>query len=254
MIEALERIATSLVMEMDKKYMVKIFNKDCLELIPKIKSKVSLILTDPPYGINFKSGRQLEDRRQGFAIKIRDSSFFEKISNDDSIPLTWLELCYPIVKNCGAIYVFCHWRKLGQLYSAVCKAGFIPKNLIVLNKSNHGMGDTKGSYAPKHELILFSVKGRHKCNWSNGRLKDVIDVHVKYSGAHRLHPNEKPISWMTKFIETSSNKGEWIFDPFMGSGSTGEAAIKLDRNFLGCELDKNYFDIAESRLGQRGIN
>jgi site-specific DNA-methyltransferase (adenine-specific)/modification methylase len=67
------------------------------------------------------------------------------------------------------------------------------------------------------------------------------------NGEH-YHPTQKPVSLMRWCIELSTNKGETIFDPFMGSGTTGVAAIQLGRNFIGCEIDPDYFKIAEKRI------
>lgn len=105
------------------------------------------------------------------------------------------------------------------------------------------MGDLKGSYAPKHELILFGHKGRRLRNGK--RLPDIIKASRT---GNRLHPTQKPVDLLQVFVEQSSNDNETIFDGFMGSGSTGVAAINANRNFIGIELDENYFNIAKERI------
>lgn len=226
---------------------------DCVPYLKRIPREfVDMIFTDIPYGINFKSNRQGIDRKKSVARMgdtVNKQQYFTEINNDDCLPsIEWLQESYQIMKDGSAIYICVHWETFGELKNQVIESGFKPKNMIVLNKSNHGMGDLKGQFAPKHELILFATKGRHILNFPEKRMNDVWDVPVKFTGARRLHPNEKPLSWITPAILCSSKVDEVVLDPFMGSGSTGEAAIKTGRKFIGIDNDKNYFDVAKTRL------
>jgi site-specific DNA-methyltransferase (adenine-specific) len=222
---------------------------NCIDAIKNIPDEyIDLVVTDPPYGIKYKSGRQTVNGRSGKDKVTGKSQYFDEIKNDDKFPVRWAKEVFRVLKMESAIYVFCHWKIYTDAKQEMESAGFELKNLIVLNKSNHGMGDLRGSYAPKHELLMFAVKGRHLLNFPNGREKDVWNVSVKYSGAKRLHPNEKPVSWILPAILNSSNLNDIILDPFMGSGTVGVACKKLHRNFIGIELDKKYFKIAQERI------
>ena len=110
-------------------------------------------------------------------------------------------------------------------------------------KNNTSMGDLKGSYAPKYEFILFGHKGRRLRNGK--RLPDVIQA--KRTG-NKYHPTQKPVDLLEIFIEQSTNENDLILDPFMGSGSTGVACVKLNRRFIGIELDGNHFNTAKYRI------
>ena len=123
------------------------------------------------------------------------------------------------------------------------------KNIIVWNKNNHGTGDLKGSYAPKHEFILFGHKGRTLLR--EKRIADVIDC-AKIPSKKLTHPTEKPQELLEIFIKQSSDEGSIIFDGFMGTGSCGIVAKKLNRKFVGVELDSTYFNIACERLENIG--
>jgi len=147
------------------------------------------------------------------------------------------------------MYVFGHWSRWGELSAAVSDAGFKYKNMIVLVKSNHGMGDLKGQFAPKHELLLFATKGRHLLQFPSGRLKDVWNVPVRYSGTKRFHPNEKPISWIEPCVANSSREGDLVLDPFAGSGSTGVAAKNMGRRCMLIKVDLELCKTAAGRLG-----
>jgi site-specific DNA-methyltransferase (adenine-specific) len=233
--------------------MPNLWNDDCINVFPTLADgSMDLIVSDPPYGINYRSNRQQVDRlksvKENQSVNVRPH-YFSTIENDNGM-FCWLVEAYRVLKEGSAIYVFCHWTKWSELERHTQEAGFDIKNMIVLNKSNHGMGDLKGQYAPKHELLMFACKGRHVCRWRTGRQQDVWNVPVVFSGSHRHHPNEKPISWLTPAILNSSDEGQLILDPFMGAGSTGIAAVKSKRHFVGIELDKTYYESALIRISE----
>lgn len=222
-----------------------IFNSDNIEILKNIPSEsINLIVTDPPYGMNFKSNRQNYSNE----VKVDREDYFQAIHGDDYLNCDWLPFAYNVLKNNSAIYIFCHWSKWNQLSFEVEKVGFQIKNMIVINKSNHGMGDLTGCYAPKHELLLYATKGRHILNKPTGRKNDVWNLPVKFTTSYKLHPNEKPLSWLEPCILESSNPGDIVLDPFCGSGSTLVCAKDSHRKYCGIEIDKSYYDIAVNRL------
>lgn len=222
---------------------------DCESVLKKATpDSIDLIITDVPYGIDYKSNRQGRSGHSGFDIKTDRKDYFEKINGDKNVPVDWLKEAYKVLKNNSAIYIFIHWSTWSELESSVKDAGFKVKNMIVINKSNHGMGDLKGDYAPKHELVLYATKGRHVLNFPNGRKNNVMDLPIKYSGAIRLHPNEKPISWAEVFVLESSKENGIVLDPFMGSGFVGKASLKNGRFFIGIENDEKHFEVANKSI------
>ena len=214
----------------------KLYQGDCLEIMGGIKDKsVDLIVTDPPYLMNYQSNRRKKEDR------------FDKIKNDKGnymLIQDYLEECHRIMKDNTAIYCFCSWHNIG-FFKNEFEKHFKLKNILVWNKNNHGTGDLKGSYAPKHEFILFGHKGRTLLR--EKRIADVIDC-PKISSNKLTHPTEKPQDLLEIFIKQSSDVGSIIFDGFMGTGSCGIVAKKLNRNFIGIELDEKYFNIAKNRL------
>ena len=214
----------------------KLYQGDCLEIMGGIKDKsVDLIVTDPPYLMDYQSNRRKKEDR------------FDKIKNDKEnymLIQDYLEECHRIMKDNTAIYCFCSWHNI-DFFKNEFEKHFKLKNILVWNKNNHGTGDLKGSYAPKHEFILFGHKGRTLLR--EKRIADVIDC-PKISSNKLTHPTEKPQDLLEIFIKQSSDVGSIIFDGFMGTGSCGIAAKKLNRNFIGIELDEKYFNIAKNRL------
>lgn len=213
-----------------------IYCGDCLNYMKKIPSEsIDLIVTDPPYLINYQSSRRIKKEK------------FEKIKNDvnsQQLICDYFEECNRILKNNTAIYCFCSWHHI-DFFKQEFEKHFKLKNIIVWNKNNHGSGDLKGAYAPKHELILFGHKGRTLLR--EKRISDVIECE-KINSSNLTHPTEKPTKLIEIFIKQSSDIDDIVFDGFMGSGSTGVACINTNRKFIGCELDENYFKIAEQRL------
>ena len=208
-----------------------LYHGDCIDIMKKMNNEsVDLILTDPPYGIDFQSHRRKD--------------VYKKIQNDTS--LEWLDTFFKdanrIMKTNTAIYVFCSWHNIDKFKIAFEKY-FKLKSIIVWVKNNHGSGDLKGSYAPRHEFILYGNKGRRL--FEGKRYDDVVFFNKT---GNKYHPTEKPVDLLNMYIENSSKENDIVFDPFMGSGSTGIAALNLNRKFIGVELDENYFNIAKKRI------
>ena len=214
----------------------KLYQGDCLDVMNDIKDEsVDLIVTDPPYLMDYQSNRRKKEDR------------FDKIKNDKgnyTLIQEYLKECHRIMKDNTAIYCFCSWHNI-DFFKREFEKYFKLKNIIVWNKNNHGTGDLKGSYAPRHEFILFGHKGRTLLR--EKRIADVIDC-AKIPSKKLTHPTEKPQDLLEIFIKQSSDEGSIIFDGFMGTGSCGIVAKKLNRKFVGIELDSTYFNIACERL------
>jgi len=207
---------------------------DCLESLRDMADEsIDLIATDPPYGMKYRSGWREEK--------------FDAIAGDEDPDLfvKVLPELYRVLKSDRHCYIFCSWHQV-DVFLAQTKKLFTIKNLIVWNKNNHGSGDLKGAYAPKHELIIFAHKGRRELK---RRIPDVMDF-KRVAGQSMVHPTEKPVELMRALVANSAAPGEVVLDPFMGSGSTGVAAVTDGISFIGCELSPEYLAIAQSRIGQ----
>lgn len=206
---------------------------DCLEEMRSVEdNSIDMVLTDPPYGISYQSGRRVDK--------------YNAIKNDDS--LKWVSLfaeqCYRVAKNNTAHYVFCSWHFM-DVFKQAFEKHFKIKNILVWVKNNHGSGDLKGDFAPKHELILFLHKGRRIYNGK--RVPNILEY---AKTGNKLHPTEKPVNMLEFMLEKFSDEGDLVFDPFMGSGSTGVACKNTNRDFIGIELDEGYFNIAKERINE----
>jgi len=187
--------------------------------------------------MNYKSNRRIKQDK------------FDYIMNDinsEEIIIKYIEECFRILKDNTAIYLFCSWHHI-DFFKQEFEKYFKLKNLIVWNKNNHGSGDLKGAYAPKHELILYGHKGRSL--FREKRIPDVIDF-PKIPSKQLLHPTEKPVGLLELFIKNSSDRDNIIFDGFMGSASTVIACLNIGRQYIGFELDNKYYNIANERVNQ----
>ena len=214
----------------------KLFHGDCLDVMKNIPDEyVDLIVTDPPYLMDYKSNRRVKMDK------------FDKIKNDinsHDLISGYFSECHRIMKSNTAIYCFCSWHNV-DFFKQEFEKHFKLKNIIVWNKNNHGTGDLKGSYAPKYEFILFGHKGRTLLR--EKRIPDVIDC-PKIPSKLLVHPTEKPIELLSIFIKQSSDEDDIVFDGFMGCASTGIASLNNNRKFIGIELDDKYFEFAKKRI------
>ena len=209
-----------------------------LKLIPD--ESLDLCITDPPYLMNYRSNRRVKQEKFDYIKNDKDSH---------SLISEFIELVHKKMKNDTAIYMFCSWHHI-DFFKQEFEKHFKLKNIIVWNKNNHGSGDLKGAYAPKHEFILFGHKGRSL--FKEKRIPDVIDC-AKIPSPKLTHPTEKPTDLLKIFIRNNSNEGDIIFDGFAGTGSTCVAATEENRKFLAFELEPEYIEIGNMRLDNTEI-
>jgi site-specific DNA-methyltransferase (adenine-specific) len=201
---------------------------DAFDLLPQIPDRsVDLILTDPPYGIDYQS-----NRRQVWEK-------LPKFTGDRN--LKWLEQfvdeAYRVLALNRHFYCFCRWDTYHIFHQAIGKR-FRIKNTLIWVKNNHGSGDLKGAYAPQYEMIIFASKGRRKLN--NKRHPDILKYPTVSSKA-RKHPVQKPVELLKFLIEKSTHPNEIVLDPFAGVASTAIAACEVGRKYLAFEIDSRFF-------------
>lgn len=213
-------------------------------LVPTIDQPVNLIVTDPPYGMKHESN---------FAETAQGKRFVREIQGDDTVEEAlqlFSDVMTPLVAKTADdcdLYVFCRFNMI-DLWTVAVNAlpGFEVKNVLVWDKIYIGMGDVDGNWGFAWEAILFAKKGRRKLNY---RRNNVLTFHRV--GQHEMiHPTQKPVELIQELMKISSNKGDFIVDPFSGAGSTAVAAHQLGRIGLGIENDEFYIERSRERLKQ----
>ena len=215
----------------------KIYNEDCINGMKRIyDNSIDLIVTDPPYLVNYKTGFR----------KDKNHRFNRVILNDDNEQLItdYVKECYRIMKDDTAMYFFCSSNKV-DFFKRELEKLFSIKNMIIWVKNNHTAGDLESAFGRKYEIVFLVNKGQRKFNGE--RLTDIWEF-PKVSNDGQLHQNQKPIELIKRCIEKHSNVGDVVFDGFMGSGTTAAAALDTNRNYIGFELDEYYFNVAEKRI------
>lgn len=219
----------------------KVYNCDCRELMRSMVAagiKVDSVITDPPYLINYKT-----NYRQN-----KEHKFCKAIQNDDypQLIIEIMPLLYDVMKDNTPLYMFCGSDKVDFFKQEVEKF-FTVKNLIVWDKGNRTAGDLNAQYAKCYEFIIYANKGRAPFIDGKRRLDDIWRF-PRVSGTEQIHQNQKPINLLIQIINQHTKPGDTILDPFMGSFTTAVCAYKSGRNFIGAELDKEYYELGQKRL------
>jgi site-specific DNA-methyltransferase (adenine-specific) len=217
---------------------VTIYHGDCRDVVPELApASVDVLLTDPPYGMAFGGFRGAEANvradgaRQG--IRLVRQMFHET---------------RPKLAADAHAYVFCHWESWPDFYDAA--SPFIPiKSALIWWKNRGGMGDVELEYARDYEVVLFGAHGRRPL--AGKRDGSVLRGFAPMGNiADRLHPTEKPVPLLAYLIRKSAPVGGMVLDPFMGSGSTLDAAKSVGRKAIGIEIDERYCEKAATRCSQ----
>lgn len=248
-----------------------IFFMDCMELMQQMPDEsVSMILTDPPYGISYQNHYT---SRKHLILEGDGGIDYEQFAGQS----------YRILKENSHAYFFTRFDCYPHHYECLLRAGFSIKNCMVVEKGTvGGIGDLTGSFANNAEWIIFCQKGRRPFNhttllqnrkkegskFQRGRersKKYKTRFNACWFGAEYpkatynstwqkqngiYHPTVKNADFLSWLIQISSSPQETVFDGFMGTGSTALAAILTGRKYLGAEISREYFEISQNRIGE----
>lgn len=213
-----------------------IYNANCIEVLDEMirdGQQVQFILTDPPYGISYRSRHRTE--------------LFDFIANDDftdenqvKLIYDYFERCYQVLEDDKFLVSFMGWSTIPTFNDALTKAGFTIKSMPIWYKNVWGMG----CYTrPQYEPMYLCMKGKPKPPQS--AISDVIKADKVVD---LIHSCQKPINLLSVLINTFSQPDDIVFDGFGGSFSTCVAARKCGRQFISCELDEKLFEIGKQNL------
>lgn len=203
------------------------------------KESVDLVVTDPPYGVEWKSNRRAEkfDQLHGDGADLESREMVRGVLTE----------CVRVVGQNRHLYVFGPTDVLEGLKVSE------PVSLI-WDKLMMGGGDTTAAWGPSHEPITFAVsKFRHAGEAGKPSVparirKGTVLAYNRPTGRKVRHPSEKPVPLLRELIESSSRQGEVVVDPFGGVMSTAVAAILSGRRYVVCEYDKRWIDIGGPRI------
>lgn len=216
-----------------------------------------MVLTDPPYS---SGGLFAGDRKASTRTKYTDSDYngsarFQNFSGDNMDQRSFTEFMRTVLAKCrqktkqeGVCAVFVDWRNLPALTDALQMAGWIWRGICVWNKGN--ARNIPGRFRQDCEFIVWGTNGPKSVDWTPGFSAYPGSYTEKsVSTKKKHHQTEKPVELLEKLIAICSDNGT-VLDPFMGSGSTGVAAVNTGRSFIGMELDQGYFETAHKRISE----
>jgi len=248
---------------MKEKYLNKIFCMDCVEGMKEYlpKNSIDLVITDPPFAIEFKAKRSNYHRTQSRVLEgykeIPQNKYYE-------FTIGWMSEVYRVLKDSGSMYVFSGWNNLKDILNALDVLKFITVNHIIW-KYQFGVV-TNRKYVTSHYHCLYVCKDERKRKFfpssrynSQARSRegkslqymdreDVWVINREYWNGDKKTPTKLPAELIKKILEYSSEEGDLVLDPFLGSGQVAVVSKMLKRNYVGFEIVKEYYDFINERL------
>lgn len=234
-----------------------LYNEDCLRIMGRLQDKsIDLVITDPPYGVEYSKG--FDDSKEHVE---------ENIGN-------WLSEIHRLLKEGSHCYIFIPSKEVDLWVKGVKEVGLVLMNILATRTYTSSVY-LKSNFSFNNQLILYCSKGKAKdfnkvdfIPTSESWLKDKRNKNPKpytYSYPSFLpyfsnekstgkrvregrHPCAKNIDFIEFLVKLSSNEGQVVFDPFTGGGSTGIASVRAGRDFIGSELNEEYYKLAKVKL------
>lgn len=214
--------------------------------------KVDHIITDPPYNISkINNFQTMKNPRTGVDFGEWDQGSFDLFS--------WIPLYSKLVNKNGSMIIFCSYRFISFIVSVLEseEVGFNVKDVLVWQKSNPMPRNVNRRYVQDMEFAVWAVRKNSKWVFNKPAekpyLRSLFSAPV-VSGLEKVgHPTQKSLFVMKSIISIHTNENQLILDQFMGSGTTGIAALELGRNFIGIEKEKKYFEMAKRRFEKYDI-
>jgi site-specific DNA-methyltransferase (adenine-specific) len=235
-----------------------LFEGDCLALIPRLgEARFDLIFADPPYflsngGVTCKGGKMVSVHKGDW-----DRSRGPEANH--AFNLRWLEACQRALTPNGTLFVSGTHHTIYSLGFALQQLGFKILNDLTWNKPNPPPNLACRTFTHTTETILWaakSEKSRYRFNYpdmkvENGgkQMKSLWTFTPPGNGEKRngKHPTQKPLALLERILRAASQPGDQVLDPFNGSGTTGIAALKLGRRYVGLDIDPTYLALSAAR-------
>lgn len=229
--------------------MQEVWNGDSRDLAGKIDRPIDCIITDPPYGVAYRSRHATTPDGKKYVEDVKDDHDL-----DGAVQL-FHDVMNELAHSPGGfapeteLYVFTRWDIVDTWMDAVRALsvhGFRYKMLLVWQKGTPGTGDIDCNWGCGHELILYAKRGKKELPY---RRNGVIAVDM-VPPSKIIHPTEKPVALLERLIEMSTKRGELVVDPFAGSLSTAAAAQNLGRDYVVIEQSAEFVRRGKQRLEQ----
>jgi DNA modification methylase len=226
--------------------MIKLIHGNCIDEIKNIpKDSIDLLLTDPPYNIARKTNfKTMKSRGGNVGMDFGDWDV-------DADILNYIDYLPNVLKENSNVFIFNCWQNLGTIKNKCLENNIFIKRCIVLDKKNPAPFNRDIMFVNNVEFALWGVYSSKKkpSKWTFNRQEKLEKCTIETTAqSSKYHPTMKDLKVITKIVELLSNKGDTVLDLFMGSGTTGIASKILKRNFIGIEIDDNYYKTAVKRI------
>ena len=233
--------------------MIDLRKGDCLELIKDIPDgSIDLIVTDPPYNVSATNGGGTINKGKKLNKSLKD---LVEANITDGYDIEILGEEFMRVMKEPNIYLWCNKTQIPEYFKFYVEKHKCKFDIICWHKTN-ALPTYSNKYLSDTEYLLYFRKGKGKCfpkSYEDAKTYYIAPINHKDKKKYK-HPTIKPLDITEKVIKNSSKENDIILDPFMGSGTTGVACKKLNRNFIGIELDEKYFNIAKERIENEDNN
>jgi site-specific DNA-methyltransferase (adenine-specific) len=248
-----------------------LFQDDSIEFLKKLpENSIDMIFADPPY--NLSNGGFTVHAGKMVSVNKGDWDKSKGVDEDFGFHLRWIEQCYRVLKPNGTIWISGTYHSIYQCGYALQLLGYKILNDITWFKPNASPNLSGRYFTASHETLLWArkdPKGKHTFNYQdmkNGSWhetdfikKDGKQMRSVWAlGTPKLdektfgkHPTQKPMALLERIVLAASNKGDIILDPFTGSSTTGLAAVKHGRKFIGVDLEKDYLELSKKRYNKQ---
>jgi len=237
-----------------------VYFEDCVEGMRERldDDSVDCVITDPPYGIDVNIDREADPSNPDTRSKPAKhrGDVMGDLDEDEALGLfrDVMAEVSRVLKPTGHLYVFASW-KTSHLFRSIIEDSQVQlRNRLIWRKDNpvtmHTWGDGLPSYAHRYEDIWFAC-GPDAAGFGNTPIDVLEHTDARFADGESRHPTQKPVSVISDMLTNSTQPGDTVLDPFMGSGTTAVAAIQNDRDYVGFEVDaENYRDVIERRIGE----
>lgn len=222
---------------------------DAIEGLKQLDSEsVDLVVTDPPFNIASKGKLTIRDGKLVSTMEAFGKWDVFHPFDYDVLIMQVISECYRVLKKGGSMYMFTARENSGFFIRHALARGFTYRNQLALVKTPQLPSFSKTNWRSGFELCMYLTKGPAKTfNFLSQR--ELVNVHTYWIGQKKTkHPTEKPLEFTKRLVMVSSNPGELVLDPFMGSGTTAKACVETGRDYVGFERDADYIRMAKERL------
>ena len=239
---------------------------DCIAVLKSLPdASVDMVFADPPYNLQLGGDLLRPDNSKVDAVD-DDWDKFDSFAEYDAFTRAWLTECRRVLKPEGSIWVIGSYHNVFRLGAAIQDLGFWVLNDIIWRKSNP-MPNFKGTrFTNAHETLIWAARSRDqkRYTFNYDALKAFNEdtqmrsdwtfalctgeERIKDADGKKAHPTQKPEALLHRVLLSATRPGDVVLDPFFGTGTTGAAAKRLGRHYIGIERDETYAAVAETRI------